>query len=75
MQLIGNFKIHGGTHEITLTMPVTRKGNSVEGHARFIVPYEGWGMKNPSTLFLKVEKTVALSISAIGEVQDNPASH
>jgi hypothetical protein len=47
----------------------------VQASTKFIVPYEEWGMKNPSTLFLKVDKTVAISISAAGEVQGSTASH
>jgi polyisoprenoid-binding protein YceI len=75
IQVAGDFTIHGGTHALTLTMPVTIKSNSVQANTKFIVPYEEWGMKNPSTLFLKVDKTVAISISAIGEVQAGAASH
>lgn len=75
VQVAGNFTIHGGTHELTMTMLVTIKSNAVEAHTKFVVPYEEWGMKNPSTLFLKVEKTVAITISAVGEVQGSAASH
>ncbi len=67
VQLAGDFAIHGGTHPLTLTLPITVKGSHVEAQTRFDVPYEQWGMKNPSTLFLKVSNTVQISITAVGE--------
>ena len=72
VQLAGDFSIHGGTHPLTLTLPITVKGGHVDGHTQFDVPYQQWGMKNPSTLFLKVSNTVQISITAAGELQ--PAS-
>ncbi|MFZ1134265.1 MAG: YceI family protein [Candidatus Korobacteraceae bacterium] len=75
VQVAGNFTIHGGTHEITLTMPISVKNTGVEAHTKFAVPYEEWGMKNPSTLFLKVEKTVQISISTVGDLQTSAAAH
>ena len=75
VQVAGNFTIHGGTHELTLTMAISVKNTGVEAHTKFVVPYEEWGMKNPSTLFLKVEKTVQISISTIGELQTSSASN
>jgi polyisoprenoid-binding protein YceI len=75
VQVAGNFTIHGGTHELTLTLPIVVKNAAVEAHTKFDVPYVDWGMKNPSTLFLKVEKTVQISISAVGELQPASAAH
>jgi len=39
----------------------------------FTVPYQKWGMKNPSTLFLKVSDTVEIDLSAAGSVTTNTA--
>ncbi len=69
VQLAGDFTIHGATHPLTLTLPITLKGSHLEGHTQFDVPYEQWGMKNPSTLFLKVSNTVQISITAVGDLQ------
>jgi polyisoprenoid-binding protein YceI len=74
VQVAGNFTVHGGTHELTLTLPIVVKNTAVEAHTRFDVPYVDWGMKNPSTLFLKVDKTVQISISAVGELQARPTN-
>jgi len=69
VQVAGEFTIHGGTHPLTLTLPITLKGAQVAAHTQFDVPYEQWGMKNPSTLFLKVSNTVQIKIEAAGELQ------
>ena len=69
VQVAGDFSIHGATHPLTLTLPVVLKGSTIDAQTKFDVPYEQWGMKNPSTLFLKVSNTVQISISAVGEMQ------
>lgn len=69
VQLAGDFTIHGGTHPLTLSLPITMRGTVVDAHTTFAVPYEQWGMKNPSTLFLKVENTVEISISTTGDLE------
>ena len=69
VQVAGEFAIHGGTHPLTLTLPITAKGSQIEAQTKFDVPYQQWGMKNPSTLFLKVSNTVQISITAVGDIQ------
>jgi polyisoprenoid-binding protein YceI len=68
VQVAGSFTIHGASHDLTLTLPVTVKNTSLEARTSFSVPYDAWGMKNPSTLFLKVDKEVKISITAVGEL-------
>jgi hypothetical protein len=50
-------------------VPFTANNTSVEAHTKFPIPFEEWGMKNPSNMFLKVDKVVQLSITAVGELQ------
>lgn len=69
VQLAGTFTIHGASHELTLTVPFTANNQSVEAHTKFSIPFVAWGMKNPSNMFLKVDKEVQLSITAVGELQ------
>jgi polyisoprenoid-binding protein YceI len=71
VQVSGDFTIHGDSHPITLIVPVSVKTSTVEGRTTFEVPYDAWGMKNPSTFLLKVDKTVKISISAVGTMQDS----
>ena len=74
IQVAGNFTIHGGTHDLTLTLPIVVRNTAVEAHAEFDVPYVNWGMKDPSSLFLKVDKSVQISIAAAGVLQPAGAS-
>jgi len=75
VQVAGSFTIHGATHDLTLTLPIVVKNTAIEASTKFDVPYVDWGMKNPSALFLKVEKSVQISISAAGELQPTGAIH
>src|SRR5271165_6470169 len=77
LQVQGVFRIHGGDHDLTLSFPVQADGSKATATTKFEVPYEAWGMKNPSTLFLKVENKVEIDISTIGTVATSgtTASH
>jgi polyisoprenoid-binding protein YceI len=68
LQVQGIFRIHGGEHELTLSLTVEKSGEVVKASSIFVVPYQEWGMKNPSNLFLKVEKQVSISVSSVGRV-------
>ncbi len=68
LSIQGVFRIHGGDHDLTLSFPVQADGSKATATTKFEVPYEAWGMKNPSTLFLKVENKVEISISTAGMV-------
>ena len=71
LQVEGVFRIHGGDHVLTLSLPVQAEGSRATAAAKFEVPYEAWGMKNPSTLFLKVDKTVEIEVSVVATVTSN----
>ena len=68
LQVQGIFRIHGGDHDMTLSFPVQADGSRATATTKFVVPYEAWGMKNPSVLFLKVENKVEINISAVGTI-------
>jgi polyisoprenoid-binding protein YceI len=68
LQVQGVLHIHGANHDLTLSLPVEKSGDTVKASSSFVVPYEEWGLKDPSTFFLKVEKTVSLSISSVGRI-------
>ena len=66
VQVHGLFKIHGTAHEITFQAQVQTKGDQLTATLHSEIPYVKWGMKNPSTLFLKVSDKVQLDIHATG---------
>jgi polyisoprenoid-binding protein YceI len=68
LQVQGVFRIHGGDHDLTLSLPVQSQGSRATATTKFDVPYQAWGMKNPSTLFLKVDTKVEIDISAVATV-------
>lgn len=64
----GMFNIHGVDREITVSAQVEKSGEQWTATVHFSVPYQKWGMKNPSTLFLRVGDTVEIELVAAGTV-------
>jgi polyisoprenoid-binding protein YceI len=60
VQVHGMFRIHGAEHEMTAPAEVTPAGDHWTVTSHFSVPYQKWGMKNPSVLFLRVGNSVDL---------------
>ena len=65
----GIFRIHGTDHEMTVALSGVPKGDQIEVTTEFVVPYVAWGMKNPSTLFLRVGDKVNLEMHAQARMQ------
>jgi polyisoprenoid-binding protein YceI len=63
----GIFAIHGADHELTVPAEVEATPNRWAATLHFAVPYTKWGMKNPSTLFLRVSESVDINVTAAGE--------
>ena len=62
----GIFSIHGADHEITVPADVDLEPDRWNATLHFSVPYASWGMKNPSTLFLRVSGSVDVEVGAAG---------
>jgi polyisoprenoid-binding protein YceI len=72
----GIFRIHGVDREITVPAEVEMSPDRWSATVHFTVPYAKWGMKNPSTLFLRVNDTVEIDLAAGGTAtQHNVAGH
>lgn len=69
----GMFSIHGQDREITVPAVVETAGDHWTANVHFTIPYEKWGMKNPSTLFLRVSDTVDIDLQAAGSVVKSTA--
>lgn len=62
----GTFGIHGVEHEITVPADVEMSTDHWTATVHFAVPYAKWGMKNPSTLFLRVSDSAEIELVAAG---------
>jgi len=65
VQLHGVFAIHGVEHEILLPATVDAADGQYNVAVTFEVPYVKWGMKNPSTLMLRVSDKVEITIHTV----------
>jgi polyisoprenoid-binding protein YceI len=65
----GVFTLLGVAHEIDVPMQVQVNGNQVHAVGKFTVPYVQWGLKDPSTLMLRVKKEVQIELSLMGVLQ------
>jgi len=68
LQMHGIFRIHGTGHEITLPVDVEAANGQYSAVLHFVVPYVQWGMKNPSTLFLRVSDKVNITVKTVAKV-------
>ncbi|MGA2375133.1 MAG: YceI family protein [Candidatus Sulfotelmatobacter sp.] len=64
----GIFGIHGSDHELTVPAEVEVFPDHWTATLHFVVPYASWGMKNPSTLFLRVGESVDIDLTTSGTV-------
>jgi polyisoprenoid-binding protein YceI len=68
VEVHGSLRIHGGKHEMTIPVRVNVQNDLVTATAKFAVPYVAWGMKDPSNLVLRVDKTVDVEVALTGTV-------
>jgi len=68
LEVHGQFLIHGAEHEITIPVQMNVQGGTWTAQAAFTIPYEKWGMKNPSVLFLRVANDVRVKVHAAGSL-------
>ena len=66
VQVHGIFNIHGTDHEITVPAEVELGADHWTATVHFTIPYVKWGMRNPSTLFLRVNDSVQIDLAASG---------
>jgi polyisoprenoid-binding protein YceI len=68
IQVTGIFTLLSTPHEITIPMLVHLEGTTATVKAHFAVPYIQWGLKDPSFMFWKVDKEVAMDIFLTGRL-------
>jgi polyisoprenoid-binding protein YceI len=64
----GRFRLHGQDHVISIDAEIRRTGRQLEITAHFDIPYVQWGLKNPSRLFLRVNKEVQVEVHAVADL-------
>jgi polyisoprenoid-binding protein YceI len=68
IQVTGIFTLLGTPHEITIPILVHLEGTTATAKAHFVVPYIQWGLKDPSFLFWKADKDVAIDLLLTGRL-------
>lgn len=67
--LQGSLAIHGASRPLSTTAEVAVGADRrVTATATFKVPYVAWGMKDPSTFVLRVDKEVGVEVRAAGRL-------
>jgi len=62
LEVAGTFRLHGQDHELTLPILVQFAGSEATASTHFAIPYQKWGLKNPSTFILRVKDTVEIEV-------------
>jgi polyisoprenoid-binding protein YceI len=68
IQATGIFTLLGTPHEITIPILVHLEGTAATAKAHFVVPYIQWGLKDPSFMFWKADKDVAIDLFLAGTI-------
>jgi polyisoprenoid-binding protein YceI len=68
LQVTGIFTLLGTGHEITIPIAVHLEDTTATARAHFVVPYIQWGLKDPSFLFWKADKEVAIDLVLTGQI-------
>jgi polyisoprenoid-binding protein YceI len=69
VEVLGTFTMHGASHPLTLVVQAHLAREQLTADTHFSIPYVSWGLKNPSTLFLRVNDTVDIAIHAAGQIK------
>jgi polyisoprenoid-binding protein YceI len=70
----GIFNVHGVDREISVPAEIEMSADRWTATVHFTVPHQKWGMKNPSTLFLRVNDSVEIDLVASGSVTAHTSS-
>lgn len=62
------FLIHGVERQITVPLEAALSSDRWAATGHFTVPYARWEMKNPSTLFLRVNDSAEVDLVVAGTV-------
>jgi polyisoprenoid-binding protein YceI len=69
LQVHGLFTLLGTPHEIDVPMQLQVSGDQIHAVGSFAVPYIQWGLKDPSTFMIHVEKEVHVELDLSGTLR------
>ena len=70
IQVTGIFTLLGTPHDLTIPVLVHLDSTTATAKAHFSVPYIQWGLKDPSFLFWKADKDVAIDLFLAGRLSN-----
>ena len=68
IEVEGTLTMHGKSKPATLPLEIQLQGGSGTADGSFIVKYEEWDMKSPSTFILRVSDKVEIHVHAAGQM-------
>jgi polyisoprenoid-binding protein YceI len=68
VEVSGTFRLHGQDHEFSIPVAIQLAGSQATATTHFAIPYQKWGLKNPSTFILRVKDTVEMEVHATARV-------
>jgi polyisoprenoid-binding protein YceI len=75
VQVEGVFTLHGTPHDLTLPLQIHVDGANCTAKTHFMIPYVKWGLKDPSTFLLRVDKEVEMEITLAGQLSESQKSN
>jgi polyisoprenoid-binding protein YceI len=69
LQVHGLFTLVGTPHEIDVPMQVQVNGDQIHAVGSFTVPYVQWGLKDPSSFMIHVDKEVLVDLDLSGTLR------
>ena len=67
-KLEGVLMLHGARHDVVIETQGKLNGHELIATGHLSIPYVEWGLKDPSVLFLSVDKEVGIDIATAGHV-------
>jgi len=64
----GVFNLHGQDHPMKMKVSTHPQATGIALAAHFEVPYVQWGLKDPSTFVLRVDKEVSIDVESLAHV-------
>ncbi len=73
VQIEGVIRLHGSEHAIVVPVTTQMSGGKLSAMAEFTIPYVAWGLRDPSTFVLRVEKVVYIKVQLEGKSEVAPS--